>query len=90
MPTVEIGSETVRREFADLTHRIMTGDERFLVQYYGRPVAYIGPAEIPELAEMAAAYVALGQPNDLVEAQRLLRRISGAPADAARRSPDHL
>ncbi len=89
MPIVEIGSEMVRRSFADLTHRIMTGDERFVIQYYGRPVAFIGPADTPELAEMAAAYIALGQPRDLAEAQRLLRRIWGAPVDAAR-SPDRL
>lgn len=54
------GVQEVRQQLADLTHRIMTRREAFLVERYGRPIAFLGPASLPDDIEEALAYLEMG------------------------------
>jgi antitoxin (DNA-binding transcriptional repressor) of toxin-antitoxin stability system len=69
-----IGVEPVRRDLAGLTHRIMTGGESFIVERYGRPVAYLGPAYLPWRIRQACDLIRAGRAT---EALGLLERLAG-------------
>ncbi len=54
MSLTTIGVEPVRRNLADLTYQIMTQRASFIIERYGRPVAYLGPASTPTVLTEAA------------------------------------
>lgn len=75
MPLTPVGADDVRRNLANLTHAIMSEGAAFVIRYYGRDVAYLGPANTPSLAAQAIAHI---QAGDAHTAIRLLDRITGA------------
>ena len=79
MPKITtIGVEPVRRDLAGLTHRIMTNRESFLVERYGRPVAYLGAASLPEVIREAVWLIRIGR---AASALRLLEDLVGPGED---------
>lgn len=61
-----IGSDTVRRNLAGLIHQILTNSQMFMIEYYGRPVALLAPAGLPEQLRHAAGMIRAGQTEEAI------------------------